>query len=190
VNTEVFLPYFFTVLWLCRMKLNKQLKLVFLLIISKTIDRIYRNILESPKQRTWNKGHHRIWHISSFCLILTFFEHGNRAHGGCDRSTGDAYSSMALAPTSDMFRGPCTPILWFVFSIRLMRLITDLYFCHFIDGRMTTIFYDKHDDFNSTILNLCSDKPLSPAYCVYISHRFDTQEHALRMRAFQKKANY
>jgi hypothetical protein len=26
----------------------------------------------------------------------------------------------------------CTPILWFVFPLRLMRLITDRYFCHFI----------------------------------------------------------
>jgi hypothetical protein len=53
------------------------------------------------------------------------------AHSGCDRSAGDAYSSMAPDPTSDIFGGPCTPILWFVFPIRLMRLITDRYFCHF-----------------------------------------------------------
>jgi hypothetical protein len=40
-----------------------------------------------------------------------------RAHGRCDRSTGDAYSSMAPDPSSDIFRGRCTPILWFVFPI-------------------------------------------------------------------------
>jgi hypothetical protein len=34
-----------------------------------------------------------------------------RAHDGCDQSAGDAYSSMASDPTSDIFRGPCTPIL-------------------------------------------------------------------------------
>jgi hypothetical protein len=32
----------------------------------------------------------------------------------------------------DIFGGPCTPILWFVFPFRLTRLITDSYFCHFI----------------------------------------------------------
>jgi hypothetical protein len=51
---------------------------------------------------------------------------------GCDRSTGDAYSSMAPDPTSDIFGGPCTPILWCVFPFRLTRLITDRYFCHFL----------------------------------------------------------
>jgi hypothetical protein len=40
-----------------------------------------------------------------------FHTNRNRAHGGCDRSTGDAYSSMAPDPTSDIFRGPCAPIL-------------------------------------------------------------------------------
>jgi hypothetical protein len=47
----------------------------------------------------------------------------------------DAYSSMAPDPTSDIFRGPCTPILWFVFPIGLMRLITDCYVRHFISNR-------------------------------------------------------
>ena len=51
-----------------------------------------------------------------------------RAHGGCDRSAGDAYSSMAPDPTS----GSCAPILWFVFPIWLMRLNTVRYFRHFI----------------------------------------------------------
>jgi hypothetical protein len=32
-------------------------------------------------------------------------------HGGCDRSAGDAYSSMAPDPTYDVFGGPYTPIL-------------------------------------------------------------------------------
>jgi hypothetical protein len=68
-----------------------------------------------------------IWTHWFWLLIFTF----DIAHGGCDRSAGDACSSMAPDPTSDIFRGPCTPILWFVFPIRLMRLITDRYFCHF-----------------------------------------------------------
>jgi hypothetical protein len=68
----------------------------------------------------------------SWLRFVPFTWTGMRAHGGCDRSTGDAYSSMAPDPTSDIFRGPFTPILWFVFPIRLMRLNTDRYFCHFI----------------------------------------------------------
>jgi hypothetical protein len=64
-------------------------------------------------------------------------ERVNWAHGGCYRSTRDAYSSMAPDPTSDIFRGPCTPILWYVFPIGLMRLITDRYFCHFIGSILT-----------------------------------------------------
>jgi hypothetical protein len=48
----------------------------------------------------------------SWLRVVPFIERGNRAHGGCDRSTGDAYSSMSPDPTSDIFRGPCTPILW------------------------------------------------------------------------------
>jgi hypothetical protein len=35
-------------------------------------------------------------------------------------------------PPSDIFRGPCKPILWFVFPKGLMRLITVRYFCLFI----------------------------------------------------------
>jgi hypothetical protein len=68
----------------------------------------------------------------SWLRVVPFIERGNRAHGGCDRSTGDAYSSMAPDPTSDIFRDPYTPILWFVFPIGLLRLITDRYFCQFI----------------------------------------------------------
>jgi hypothetical protein len=65
-------------------------------------------------------------------ILNTDFNVWYVAHGGCDRSTGDAYSSMAPNPTSVIFRGLCTPILWFVFPIRLMRLITVRYFFHFI----------------------------------------------------------
>jgi hypothetical protein len=46
------------------------------------------------------------------------------------RSTGDGCST-APYPTSDIFRGPCTPILWFVFPKRIMRLITVRYFFSF-----------------------------------------------------------
>jgi hypothetical protein len=70
-----------------------------------------------------------LYQLTCFCIHSN--ERGNKAHGRCDRSTGDAYSSIAPDHTSDIFRGLCMPILWFVFAIRLMRLITDRYFCHF-----------------------------------------------------------
>jgi hypothetical protein len=39
------------------------------------------------------------------------------------------------------------------------------------NNRLKTILYDKRDDFHFAIVNyplLCSNIPLSPAYCVYI----------------------
>jgi hypothetical protein len=55
----------------------------------------------------------------SWLRVMAFIERGNGAHGGCDRSAPD--------PTSDIFRGPCTPILWFVFPIRLMFCLFDCF---------------------------------------------------------------
>ena len=48
--------------------------------------------------------------------VVPFIQSGNRAHGGCDRSAGDAYSSMTPDPTSDVYRGPCVPILICIFN--------------------------------------------------------------------------
>jgi hypothetical protein len=79
----------------------------------------------------------------SWLRVVPFIERRKRAHGGCDRSTGDAYSSMTPDPTSDIFRGPYTPILWFVFPIGLMRLITDRYFCHFIQLPVCSCVCDR-----------------------------------------------
>jgi hypothetical protein len=45
----------------------------------------------------------------SWLQFVLFSWYGNRAHGGCDRSTGDAYSSYTLKSTSGMFRDPCLP---------------------------------------------------------------------------------
>jgi hypothetical protein len=69
---------------------------------------------------------------SDTLILTTDFYVWYGVHGGCDRSAGDAYSSMTLDPTSDIFRGPYTPILWFVFPVGLMRLITVRYFCRLI----------------------------------------------------------
>jgi hypothetical protein len=65
--------------------------------------------------------------------IVPFTWSGNRAHGGCDQSTGDAYSSMAPDPTSGItIPKVCVcPILWFVFPTGLMRSMTNRYLCHF-----------------------------------------------------------
>jgi hypothetical protein len=62
-----------------------------------------------------------------------------RVHGGCDRSTGDAYSSMVpyLTTGTCIFRGQCAPILWFVYPIGLMRLNTVRYFCHFVESNQS-----------------------------------------------------
>jgi hypothetical protein len=98
--------------------------------------------------------------------VVPCIERGNRAHGGCDRSTGDAYSSMAPDPTSDIFRGLCTPILWFVFPIRLMRLITDRYFCHFIAPNLS-----KDDlNFSIVIFPICIAIYRHHLHMVFISH--------------------
>jgi hypothetical protein len=75
----------------------------------------------------------------SWLRVVPFIYCENRVHNGCDRLTGDAYCSMAPGSTSDIFRGPCMPILWFVFPIRLIRLITVRYFCHFIYCKSTFI---------------------------------------------------
>jgi hypothetical protein len=61
----------------------------------------------------------------SWLRVVPFIKRGNRAHGG------DAFSSMAPDPTSDIFRSPCTPIPWFAFPIGLMRLITVRFFLLF-----------------------------------------------------------
>jgi hypothetical protein len=40
-------------------------------------------------------------------ILTTDFCNWNEAHGGHNRSTGDAYSFQAPDPTSGLFRGPC-----------------------------------------------------------------------------------
>jgi hypothetical protein len=81
---------------------------------------------------------HAVWYVSylsfsrSWLRFVPFIYFGNRVHSGCDRSTWDTYSSMAPAPTSDIFRGPCTPILWYVFPIGLWNWLLFVIFCHFI----------------------------------------------------------
>jgi hypothetical protein len=40
----------------------------------------------------------------------------NGAHGGCDRSAGDAHSSAAPDPTFAFVEGPCCPTLDFVIA--------------------------------------------------------------------------
>jgi hypothetical protein len=65
-------------------------------------------------------------------ILITDFYVLYEAHSGCKRLVGDAYSSMTPDHTSEVFRGPCTPFLWFIFCMGFIRLITVRYFCHFI----------------------------------------------------------
>jgi hypothetical protein len=44
-------------------------------------------------------------------VVLLATEVLNRAQDECDWSAEDVFSSMAPDPTSDIFRGPCTPIV-------------------------------------------------------------------------------
>jgi hypothetical protein len=115
----------------------------------------------------------------SWLGAVPFIKRGNRAHGGCDGSTGDAYSSMAPDPTSDIFRGPCRPILWFVFPIRLMKLITDRYFCHSIYDCHTVEFILRHFFSHSIFIGFLWEKKsthspvgCSPFSCWYLSIYF------------------
>jgi hypothetical protein len=50
---------------------------------------------------------------------------------------------LLLHGTSDIFRGPCTPILWIVFPIGLMRLITVCYFSHLWIHCQTPVTYNN-----------------------------------------------
>jgi hypothetical protein len=53
----------------------------------------------------------------SWLRITPFTWFGNRAHGGCYRSTGDAYFSSAPDPTSSLSRGPNLPDLYFIWDL-------------------------------------------------------------------------
>jgi hypothetical protein len=66
------------------------------------------------------------------------------ARGVFDRSTGDAYSFMAHDPTSDIFRGPCKPVLLFVSLIGLMTLSAVRYFCHFMEQIFENVHLKNH----------------------------------------------
>jgi hypothetical protein len=83
----------------------------------------------------FNSGLFRLLNLDTL-ILTTDFNVWYGAHGGCDRSARDAYSSMTPDSTSDIFRGPCTPILWFVFPVGRMWLITVRYFCHSLNVKL------------------------------------------------------
>jgi hypothetical protein len=73
------------------------------------------------------------WHTDSDCVLIRFpdldtsiltieFFVSNGAHGGCVRSTGDAYS-LTSDPTSGFSRGPC------LLNFLDLYLIRDLWDC-------------------------------------------------------------
>jgi hypothetical protein len=67
------------------------------------------------------------WHTNFDCSLFRLLDagyteldstwYGDKAHGGCDRSAEDAYSSMAPDPTFIFFGGPCCLTLDFVFAV-------------------------------------------------------------------------
>ena len=54
------------------------------------------------------------FHTLTFTRITPFTWWRLLAHGGCDRSDVDAYSSKVPDPTSSISRGPCLPCTHFV----------------------------------------------------------------------------
>jgi hypothetical protein len=88
---------------------------------------------------------HLIW-THWFWLLIFEFEMG-RAHSGCDRPTGDAYSFYAPDPTSGLSRGLCFPNL------------PDLYFIWVYETDHRSLYYP----FTSMVLQIVSSKPLTEA---------------------------
>jgi hypothetical protein len=79
------------------------------------------------------------WFVSILALTTgnPVYLISTKAHGGCDRSAEDAYSSMALDPTFAFVGGPCCFKLNFLFALWIMitfyTLLTPI-FCN-VGGR-------------------------------------------------------
>jgi hypothetical protein len=76
-------------------------------------------------------------------LILTT-DNWSRAHGGCDRSAEDAYSSMAPDPAPAFVGGPCCPTLGFVIVLWIMLTFHTLLSSNFVfqvSDRIVQVFY-------------------------------------------------
>jgi hypothetical protein len=88
---------------------------------------------------------------TKFCRHLN--ERGSRNLGPFNiRDLRSSFCTISTSPHNDMTSG-----------MVLLKLYTN--------GKMTTQFYDKRDDFNFSIVNLtylCNNIPASPAYGVYI----------------------
>ena len=64
-----------------------------------------------------------------------------QAHGGCDRSAEDAYSSMAPDPAFAFVEGPCCPTLDFVCVIWTTITFDTLLLRHFISLPSSSNFF-------------------------------------------------
>jgi hypothetical protein len=79
-------------------------------------------------------GPHAVWYVSYQSLSCSW--HSDLDYGAFSLSKikigltagATGQQGMLTPPTSDIFIGPCTPILWFIFSVGLMRLITVRFF--------------------------------------------------------------
>jgi hypothetical protein len=74
--------------------------------------------------------------------VILYTQFRLRAHGGCDRSAEDAYSSTTSDPTFAFVGGPCSPTLDFVFAFWSMitfdRLLTSLFYIVIVLPRIAT----------------------------------------------------
>jgi hypothetical protein len=103
---------------------------------------------------------------------------GNTTHCGCNRSTEDAYSS--LAPDLVYLEIRVCPILWFVFPTGLRKLTTVRYLCHFIHVVISTgtkcvpFWGDLWDKvhFRIKILQYMSEKSLNVAFCSSLKYYY------------------
>lgn len=83
--------------------------------------------------------------------IATFIRFRQLAHGGWDRSTGDAYPSWAKDPTCGKSRCPCLPCTRFCILYFFKKLITSCYLSLFIvifvlffrEKKRNSNFYDN-----------------------------------------------
>jgi hypothetical protein len=76
-------------------------------------------ITQLPKlDADFDSGLFRLYNLNTLILTADFYIWIGCAVGATGR-TEDAYSLLTHDPTFDIFRGPCSPILWFVFPVGL-----------------------------------------------------------------------
>jgi hypothetical protein len=106
-------------------------------LINILLYRRWNNLLINSEYISTDKTLH---HILDFCKSLSRSWHTDLDYESYRLSNVEIGLTAGVTDQQGMLTPPwhlippliCTPILWFVFPIGLMRLITDRYFCHFI----------------------------------------------------------